>query len=446
MARFTGTAGRDVITWERLSPGVVAEPESALPADAPDQIFGLGGKDVIHGGFGGNDTISGGEGDDVIDGDGTIAGDGGDDVIRTYGTSDSTVHGGEGEDDISGYADAGTVRLYGDSGDDLLRTTSDDGDPTTFLYGGAGNDTLWATSNFNNAPFGVGTNTLEGGAGNDTYVVFQNGDAVVEAPGGGIDTVQSWADFTLPDNVENLTLLFTDYVSYGNDVGNGNELDNVIRGNSENNRINGFAGDDVIYGRAPGIPATDIYGDAYADADTIRGGSGDDVVYGGDGRTSWDGNDTLYGDDGADALFGQAGADRLFGGDGNDVLEGGVGRDTLDGGGGSDTYSFDAVSHSLAGAGDVIAYFAGAGAAGGDKIDLSDMDANSARGGVQGFSFVSGSGSLTAPGQIRVVAAASGDGSLVQGEVDGDAGVDFVIVVDDNGVDAADWTAGDFIL
>jgi Ca2+-binding RTX toxin-like protein len=444
MARFTGTAGRDVITWERVSGGVVAEPGSAKPTDAPDQIFGLGGNDVLHGGFGGNDTISGGEGDDVIDGDGTIGGDGGDDVIRTFGTSDSTVHGGEGDDDVSGYADAGTVRLYGDAGNDTLRMTSDDGNPTAFLYGGAGNDTLWATSNFNNAPFGVGTNTLEGGSGNDTYVVFQAGDEVVEASGGGADTVQSWADFTLPDNVENLTLLFTDYISYGNDVGNGNELDNVIRGNSENNRINGLAGDDVIYGRAPGIPATDIYGDPYADADTIHGGSGGDTIYGGDGRANWDGNDTLYGDDGADTLFGQAESDKLFGGEGEDILDGGVGKDTLDGGSGSDIYRFAAVSHSFAGASDVITVFAGAGAAGGDKIDLSGMDSDGTTAGRQDFTFVSGS--LTGPGQIRVVEAAAGNGSIVQAEVDGDAGIDFAIAVDDNGAAASDWTVGDFIL
>ena len=47
-------------------------------------------------------------------------------------------------------------------------------------------------------------NALSGGAGNDTYFIGA-GDTVVEQRGEGTDTVSTYVDFTLPDNVENLT-------------------------------------------------------------------------------------------------------------------------------------------------------------------------------------------------------------------------------------------------
>ncbi len=424
MAAFTGTRRSDTISFDDVSRGVVVDPTGATPSEGRDVILGLGGDDTIHGGFGGPDDISGGDGNDTITGDGTLRGDGGNDAIRTLGVGDTTARGGAGSDRVEGYADTGTLKLYGDGGDDWLGSNSDDGDPTTFLYGGAGNDTLQAASNFNNAPFGLGTDRLEGGVGNDTYVVFQAADAVVEAPGAGIDTVQSWADLVLPENVENLTLLSTGYISYGNDVATGNELNNVIRGNVENNRIGGGDGDDTLYGRDTGLPPVDWYGDPYADADTIRGGGGNDTIYGGDGHATWDGNDSLYGDAGADVLIGQAGAD------------------TLSGGGGSDIYRYTSISNSPAG-GDAILDFTGVGAAAGDRIDLSTVDADATRGGRQAFTFVTAD--LTRAGQLHVVESGSG-ASLVQGEVDGRKGVDFAIAVSDADAEAADWTAGDFIL
>ncbi|MBL8660141.1 MAG: hypothetical protein JNM75_10350, partial [Rhodospirillales bacterium] len=48
-------------------------------------------------------------------------------------------------------------------------------------------------------------------------------------------------------------------------------------------------------------------------------------------------------------------------------------------------------------------------------------------------------------GQLHVVAGGGTD-SLVQGEVDGKAGVDFEIMVHDGATKPGDWTAADFIL
>lgn len=417
MATFTGTNGVDIITPWHLSPGITG-PANEKPSYDADTIYGLGGNDILDGGG------TGGE-----------------------------LHGGAGNDTLNGYADSGTISLYGDGGDDHLRVKSDDGDPRVLLYGGDDNDTLEAASDYNNAPRGVGDNTLSGGGGNDAYVVFSGAEKVVETAGNGTDTVKSWADFSLPDNVENLTLLMTEYVSYENFRATGNNTNNVIRGNSEDNLIDGLAGNDTIYGRSVGLPQRDIYGDAHSDADLVHGGAGNDTIYGGDGKLTWDGADRLYGDAGNDVLHGQAGADHLYGGDGydrlygdagDDVLNGGPGRDVLSGGDGHDAFAYTAIAESPAGGQrDEILDFIHGGASG-DRIDLSDVDANSAAG-FQPFTFVAGA--LTGAGQVCVIEAASGTASVVQGEVDGKAGVDFSILVQD-GADhgAKEWTAADFIL
>jgi Ca2+-binding RTX toxin-like protein len=114
-----------------------------------------------------------------------------------------------------------------------------------------------------------GADTMTGLAGNDTYVVDSTSDQVVEAVGGGTDTVQTAVSLTLAENVENLFLL-----GAGNINGIGNTLDNAITGNSGNNTLNGAAGDD-----------------------TLIGGAGNDRLFGGFG------NDDLTGGTGADTFI-----------------------------------------------------------------------------------------------------------------------------------------------
>ena len=124
---------------------------------------------------------------------------------------------------------------------------------------------------------------------------------------------------------------------------------------------------------------------------------------------------------------------------------GGLGADTLSGGAGRDTYRYGRIADSSAGGGDSILDFDGVGGAPGDRIDLSAVDANVSRGGRQSFSFVTTD--LIRPGQLHVVDASGGAGSIVEGEVDGRPGTDFSLAVADGGaVAAADWVAGDFIL
>jgi Ca2+-binding RTX toxin-like protein len=166
------------------------------------------------------------------------------------------------------------------------------------IYGMDGNDTIDG---------GGGADLMNGGNGDDTFFVdtySSNGistddDQVIEAVGGGTDTVNASVSYKLAANVENLTLIGTDPIN-----GSGNELANVITGNDANNALTGEAGNDRLFGR-----------------------NGDDNILGGDG------DDMLYGDKGNDLLKGDAG---------DDILQGGSGRDVLTGGSGSDRFIFKA--------------------------------------------------------------------------------------------------------
>ncbi len=116
------------------------------------------------------------------------------------------------------------------------------------LNGGGGNDTLTGWS---------GADTMIGGAGNDTYLVENVGDVVTEALNQGVDTVSSRLTYTLPANVENLTLTGTSVVN-----GTGNGLANIITGNAVTNILNGAAGNDRLLGKGG--------------KDTLTGGTGTD--------------------------------------------------------------------------------------------------------------------------------------------------------------------------
>ncbi|AQZ34165.1 heme peroxidase [Pseudomonas sp. LPH1] len=255
-----------------------------------DHILGLGGNDVLNG-LDGNDILDGGAGNDTLDGglgaDIMIGGLGndiyivdniGDQVIELAGQGTDTVRTTLQEYGLGAnvehltFIGAGNFTGYGNE----LANTITGGDGDDVLDGGAGAD------------------RLVGGAGNDSYYVDNSGDVVVEASGGGIDTVYSTAaSYTLSANVEN-------YVHVGAGPAN-------ATGNGQANQMFGSTGNDVL-----------------------RGQGGDDELHG------LDGNDTLHGGAGADRLFGGLGDDMLFGDGGNDILDGGDGDDTLDGGAGND--------------------------------------------------------------------------------------------------------------
>jgi Ca2+-binding RTX toxin-like protein len=197
------------------------------------------------------------------------------------------------------------------------------GSAADFMFGFGGNDKLSGNG---------GNDVIDGGDGNDTL----NG-------GNGDDVLAG---------------------DHGDDTLMGGTGHDGVDGGSGNDNINGEAGNDLLLGRDG--------------ADTIRGGTGPDIILGGEGN---------------DKLWGEAGDDRLYGENGDDILNGGSGQDTLNGGRGNDVFDYDALSDSPgfeetspSVIRDNIFGFDGRGAALGDRIDLSTIDANLNARGDQAFS------------------------------------------------------------
>jgi Ca2+-binding RTX toxin-like protein len=183
---FFGTSGADTI----------------VGTDDDDKIFGLKGNDNLRG-EGGDDYIAGNGGNDEInDGFGSdkIIGGSGDDTIQLVGVSDEEGaegvdkgYGGKGKDNIRADSEGGSFLLYGgrdsdtivggdgggkihggggndqisanccgvfdvwgDSGDDEIRGTSECGLSLGRVFGGAGNDKILGADDFS-----------RGGSGND---------------------------------------------------------------------------------------------------------------------------------------------------------------------------------------------------------------------------------------------------------------------------------------
>lgn len=345
-----------------------------------DYLFGGIGADFLYGGLG-NDTY---EIDNVDDRIFEYA-DSGEDTARVsinYTLQDNDNIENlilSGTQSLSGTGNSLNNTLTGNSGNNRLH--GDDGDDS--LSGGSGNDTLIG---------GTGNDTLFGGLGNDTYIVDSVDDIILETStlATEIDTVQSYVNWTLGANIENLILMGSNALT-----GAGNALNNRITGNVGNNKLTGGDGNDTLVGSNGndtmiGGLGNDVYSvDSYydivqetsavateidavqssinwtlganlenltllgataiigagnwlnnkiwgnANSNTLRGMGGNDSLFGADG------DDTLFGGTGQDSLVGGNGNDSLVGDTGNDSLVGGTGNDTLVGGWGNDTYFID---------------------------------------------------------------------------------------------------------
>ncbi|WP_429068144.1 Ig-like domain-containing protein [Aeromonas bestiarum] len=232
-------------------------------------------------------------------------------------------------------------------------------------------------------------------------------------------------------SIETLKLFDSDQVVQSNV--SANDLANAILGTSVNNlpgsdRIDGGAGDDILFGDA--VHFAGINGEGYAaikqyvagklsagsvtdaqvhdyitdhatdfdqssandKADVLFGGDGNDILFGQGGNDILDGgagNDILFGGAGDDMLLGGLGDDQLYGGSGNDTLYGGAGNDTLSGGLGNDILVGGLGNDILKGdaGADTFTWLQGDTATGsvakdyvvdfskaeGDKLDLSDL-------------------------------------------------------------------------
>jgi trimeric autotransporter adhesin len=418
MAIFDGTPGDDTLIGTALDDIINGfEGRDKLSGGlGNDKLDGGAHNDYLNGGAD-NDTLIGGEGNDILVGDtgnDSMVGGLGDDIYVIDSVGDKlTELAGQGQDvvlsslvdytlgaNIEGLALGSTgVNAIGNA----LDNTISGNNLGNKLEGGLGNDEIYGDGGFDTLLGGSGNDTLDGGfhadkmtggLGNDTYVVNDVGDVVTELAGGGVDLVKTTVNgFMLGANLENLTLIGSTNIS-----GSGNDLANILTGNTGENVLSGGKGNDSL--------------DGGGDQDTLRGGLGDDTYFvdnaadvveesAGQGKDTvrstvsyqlkagqeietlifssgaaivgignefgnaitmtGAGKATLVGVVGNDSLTGAANDDLLDGGGENDTLNGGEGKDTLLGGAGDDKLNGGGGNDTLDGAGGIDALTGGIG-------------------------------------------------------------------------------------
>ena len=382
------------------------------PASLIENAIGGAGNDILRGNAA-NNTLTGGGGNDTIDGlngvntavysgnefdyqyaqnaDGSwtvtdvrAGSPDGSDIVRNVEFlkfNDTTVDLGPPVNFISGTASNDTIdathtvagnslpcdandTIYGMAGNDMLNGLGGD----DHIYGGDGSDTLYGGTGNDWLDGGSGADKMVGGPGDDTFVVDNTGDVVIENANEGSDTVLASVSYTLPANVENLTLAGTAAVGTGNNLANvitGNDAANSLSGLDGNDTLTGLGGDDLLNGGAGadhmfGGTGNDTYVvDNAGDVVDETGGDGLDLVKASIAFSLADAahaigdieNLTLIGRAAINAtgnaldnvLIGNSGANVLTGLDGNDTLNGGGGADHMFGGTGNDTYVVDNV-------------------------------------------------------------------------------------------------------
>lgn len=380
-----------------------------------NKLYGFDGNDTLDSGNGGSDTLVGGLGDDAYytNGGDTLTENANEGTDTVYSTASSLTLGNNFENmiitattNINATGNALDNVLTGGSGNNIL--TGNDGNDT--LDGGAGNDTMvggngndtyyvdstsdivteaasagldqvYASATFtlganvenltltgtnsingtgnalDNIILGtIGDNVLSGMAGNDTmvggfgddiYVVDSPSDIITENANEGTDTIQSSISYTLPTNFENITLTGTAAIN-----ATGDNLVNILTGNSGNNTLNGDGGDDILEGgdgvdTLVGGLGNDTYiVDSTTDVITENNNEGIDTVRTIVSITSLAANiENIYlmGTSGINAT-GNSLDNMLIGNSGNNTLSGGAGNDTMAGGLGNDIYVVDSIN------------------------------------------------------------------------------------------------------
>lgn len=324
------------------------------------------GRDTVRAGL--NWTLGANLEDLVLLGAGNLRGTGNAlDNVLTGNAGANVLDGGAGRDTASYAQSAAAVvvslalvgaQATGAGADTLLNIEN--------LTGSRLADRLTGNAGANVLDGGAGGDTMTGGEGSDTYICDAATDVIVETgvTPGDVDSVVSGVNWTLQARIENLTLTGTAT------MGNGNNADNILRGNAMNNQMAAWGGNDQLFGNGGNDSLSGASGN-----DTLNGGTGSDTMVGGEG------SDVYYCDMASDVIVetgvtvgdidsvfssvnwalqarlenltligttattgngntfdnvvtGNGIANLLNGGNGNDTLVGGGGNDTLEGGGG----------------------------------------------------------------------------------------------------------------
>jgi serralysin len=292
----------------------------------------------------------------------------------------ATVHGTGASDliDVPAGVTSGHDTIYGYTGFDTI-------------YGRGGDDMIYG---------GWGGDWLDGGSGPDTAM---------------------YTDSTAGVNVSLLsgvghggTAEGDHYVSIENVFGS--SFNDVIIGDGGDNRVQGYFGNDFIIG-----------GDG---RDSLNGDAGNDTLKGGGGA------DYLRGGEHEDVLWGMDGDDEIDGDVGDDVIQGGAGIDDLLGNWGADTFVWLSTSETglTASTADHLRDF---NFSDGDRIDLSDVDADVYAAGNQAFTFIGTAAFSGTPGEINYYQ--SGIYTYIQLQTGTSADVEGVIRIDGIVTPDASW-------
>jgi endoglucanase len=328
---FNGTPGPDSLS-------ATGNLLHAFGNDGNDQLFFTGNQNQLSGGndddslhaIGVNNYLYGNAGNDWLGVSGAsnqLFGGAGNDAYVVDNSSDGVIEStGEGIDTV--YATA-HFRLSANVENLVLQGSGD-----WQGYGNGGSNAIYGNAGINLLDGGAGADAMIGGSGNDVYFVDDPGDAVIENPNEGNDTVFSTAHLRLMANVENLVLQSSaDLQGYGNGQAN------ALYGNTGNNLLDGGAGADAMVGGA----GNDTY--FVDDANDIvfeNANEGIDVVLA-TAHFGLSANlESLVLQGGADLQgYGNGLTNSLYGNAGNNLLDGGTDADAMAGGAGNDTYFVD---------------------------------------------------------------------------------------------------------
>ena len=353
----------------------------------------------------GNNTLNGRGGAD------TMAGLGGADRYFVDNAGDVVLETGFGGDDTV-YASISYTLGAGQEIEHLATYLATGTDPIN-LTGNEFAQTIEGNAGANSLNGRAGADTMVGYGGDDRYFVDHALDVVIEARGGGNDTVYANADYTLGvgqeiEKLATFSVIGTAAINLA-----GNEFANALDGNAGANRLDGRGGVDTM----TGFGGADVYlVDDAADVVIEAANGGFDTVQTSVSYTLAAGQSiealavakpttltviNLTGNELAQTLTGSAGANTLNGRGGADTMEGLAGDDryfvddagdrVIEGADGGVDRLFASVSYAL-GAGQSVEHLSTTSVAGTDAINLTGNEFDQTLEGNAGANSLNGRG------------------------------------------------------